>query len=680
MSALHEILARYCAAFWPVFVDHLWQATLFALVVLALSLLLRRAPARVRYALWLIASAKFIIPAALFAWLLRQLNFSALTFPGSTPQANQGVEVFQRLAQPLSVMVSEDRTTIVTAGGAAHNELYCVLTGLWLIGCCALLAAWWWRRRELLGALKAGHSLDEGREHEALERARVRLGLKTGPALVLSPQRGEPGVWRTWHPVLVLPEEVADHLDDEELEAIMLHELGHVKRRDNLLGNLQMLLCAALWFHPLVWFINRRLLDEREQACDELVLGMCEGPGAYASGILKVVRLCFGWRVAGVAGVGNGSNLRRRIENIMSGKTNFISTARQRAIFGATLAIAFMFTVLMGISTYSRSALAQEKGSPKTGPVVITTRGSALTMRQDAEAGPAVREIMQAPEVALNFTNLNGAPLIINNATMRAVTREQLKRAANEEADFFDESLDNGADASMAKMTLANEYSTLSKIMLTNVTEKRVREIGIRFIVNGKTVVMVGYAEPFQPGEARSIESQWWRRNVILPNRPGEITIELAWVAFTDGSNWGGRPRDPHPPSPPPPPAGSSARSASLPAPDDEKEATKERRVVSAGGDGINGQALRLPQPRYPEIARAARAQGEVKVKVTLDEEGNVIAAEAISGHPLLQSAAVDAAREAQFRPTLLEGQPVKVVGVVSYVFALAPGNKEKEQ
>ena len=90
----------------------------------------------------------------------------------------------------------------------------------------------------------------------------------------------------------------------------------------------------------------------------------------------------------------------------------------------------------------------------------------------------------------------------------------------------------------------------------------------------------------------------------------------------------------------------------------------------SAKGDGVqNGRALRLPPPNYPAIARAANAQGEVEVKVIISEEGTVIAAASISGHPLLQAASVSAARDAQFAPTLLHGKPVKVVGVIKYTF-----------
>lgn len=84
-----------------------------------------------------------------------------------------------------------------------------------------------------------------------------------------------------------------------------------------------------------------------------------------------------------------------------------------------------------------------------------------------------------------------------------------------------------------------------------------------------------------------------------------------------------------------------------------------------------NGRALGLPKPTYPDIARAAGAEGEVEVKVIIDEEGMVIAAASISGHPLLQAACVSAARDAQFAPTLLNGKAVKVVGVVKYNFVL---------
>lgn len=90
--------------------------------------------------------------------------------------------------------------------------------------------------------------------------------------------------------------------------------------------------------------------------------------------------------------------------------------------------------------------------------------------------------------------------------------------------------------------------------------------------------------------------------------------------------------------------------------------------TVSSGV--VNGKATNLPKPAYPAAARAVRASGAVNVQVLIDEQGNVLSANAVSGHPLLRQAAVSAARQAKFSPTVLSGQPVKVTGTIVYNFA----------
>ncbi len=97
--------------------------------------------------------------------------------------------------------------------------------------------------------------------------------------------------------------------------------------------------------------------------------------------------------------------------------------------------------------------------------------------------------------------------------------------------------------------------------------------------------------------------------------------------------------------------------------------APKPKTVVSGGV--LNGKAISKPQPPYPPIAKAARASGTVTVQILVDESGRVVQASAVNGHPLLQQAAVSAARQARFSPTLLSGQPVKVSGVITYNFVL---------
>jgi periplasmic protein TonB len=85
----------------------------------------------------------------------------------------------------------------------------------------------------------------------------------------------------------------------------------------------------------------------------------------------------------------------------------------------------------------------------------------------------------------------------------------------------------------------------------------------------------------------------------------------------------------------------------------------------------INGLALDLPKPPYPKIATQVRIQGVVTVQVLLNEGGKVVSAKAVSGHPFLTKAAVDAAYQARFSPTLLDGKPVKVSGLITYNFML---------
>ena len=89
----------------------------------------------------------------------------------------------------------------------------------------------------------------------------------------------------------------------------------------------------------------------------------------------------------------------------------------------------------------------------------------------------------------------------------------------------------------------------------------------------------------------------------------------------------------------------------------------------TVSGGVLNGKATNLVKPPYPPAAKAVRASGAVNVQVTVDESGNVISASAVSGHPLLRTSAVSAARASKFAPTLLSGKPVKVTGVIVYNF-----------
>jgi TonB family protein len=116
---------------------------------------------------------------------------------------------------------------------------------------------------------------------------------------------------------LLWPAGISQHLQDAHVEAILAHEVQHVRRRDNLAAAMHMVVEAIFWFHPLVWWLGARLVEERERACDEAVLLLGNQPEVYAESILKTCEFCVASPLACVSGV-TGADLKQRIVRIMT--------------------------------------------------------------------------------------------------------------------------------------------------------------------------------------------------------------------------------------------------------------------------------------------------------------------------------------------------------------------------
>jgi hypothetical protein len=108
-----------------------------------------------------------------------------------------------------------------------------------------------------------------------------------------------------------------------------------------------MALCCLFWFHPLLWLLDRRLLAEREEACDERVLELLGRAEAYAQGLLKAVRFGIGWRLAGVSSA-HASNFGRRIERILASPVGRRSSLAERGFLGASVALLVAFSLAAG--------------------------------------------------------------------------------------------------------------------------------------------------------------------------------------------------------------------------------------------------------------------------------------------------------------------------------------------
>ena len=146
---------------------------------------------------------------------------------------------------------------------------------------------------------------------------------------------------------------------------------------------------------------------------------------------------------------------------------------------------------------------------------------------------------------------------------------------------------------------------------------------------------------------------------VRIPGAPPGIGDGGFGSLYPDGINTGT-------PVPPPPPL--KPRPTPEPTPEVKPTPNTPPRVSEGV---IQGLAIRKVSPLYPALAKAAHASGAVQVQILISEEGRVLSADVLSGNPLLRQAALDAARQWTFRPTLLSQVPVKVQGVLTFNFTL---------
>jgi protein TonB len=159
----------------------------------------------------------------------------------------------------------------------------------------------------------------------------------------------------------------------------------------------------------------------------------------------------------------------------------------------------------------------------------------------------------------------------------------------------------------------------------------------------------------------------------LIPEQPVVRRDEAKEKVNDKTGDKAGEPVSPPKPTPSPTPSVADNSSSTQNSAPNASTSTPPTPLKPVSGGVLNGKAISLPKPEYPPNAKNMRASGVVTVEVLLDESGKVISARAVEGNPLLRPAAVAAARQARFTPTVLSGQPVKVSGVLTYKFSLNP-------
>jgi len=315
---------------------HLLDSTVFAGFVLLLVVLLRRQAASVRHMLLLAAVMKFAIP---LHWLF------AL-----------GTSLRRLLPQQVATSYIQLPDLLISPGQSfmppQQNPLVWQLPlALWLGVTAFLLGRW-------IVALSKEEQTSVNTspaDAQVLRQAAQRLRMESKVELRTSFEARDPYLAGLFRPILVMPEGLSEMLSMTEYEAILLHELAHAKRWDNLTRSFVHVVVCLFWFFPLLRWLERRIEGEAELACDELVLNMGVKATDYLQSLCKVCQQFLLRPLAGRSHV-NSFNLGSRMEHIMSFSPQEKAIPFSTAFGVLSLAAVFLAATVTGFAASPNEA------------------------------------------------------------------------------------------------------------------------------------------------------------------------------------------------------------------------------------------------------------------------------------------------------------------------------------
>jgi beta-lactamase regulating signal transducer with metallopeptidase domain len=368
--------------------DHVWQSTLFAAAIGVVARMFRDNSAALRYRLWLAASLKFLVPFALIAAAGERVGL-----PRVLPAAGSLVTSLGDVWSPQYA----DLTGALAQRTALAVALAWALGAVWLAGVAIVAVSWARQWQPVRDALR--------RATPVLLDTRVPT---PGITVMVTELQLEPGIVGIWRPILLLPSGIAERLSRAQMDAIVAHEMCHFRRRDNLFAAVHMAVEALFWFHPLVWWIERQLIDERERACDQEVVRHGVEPTTYAEAILDVCRHYVATPLGSIARA-TGPDLTHRIEAIVANRRVVPLSVGKRACLALAAAAIVIGPAAAGgmkargitVPDVSSSARASAPPAAATGQsrdtVSSTQPRSAAEPAPPGTATPATRSAPPLP-------------------------------------------------------------------------------------------------------------------------------------------------------------------------------------------------------------------------------------------------------------------------------------------
>jgi beta-lactamase regulating signal transducer with metallopeptidase domain len=314
---LPSLLTSGTAHSWNVsLVLLLIKATLILIAALGITLTMQRASAGARHLVWLVTLGALALIPVLTAWGPLRLEILPAPQEAASDAASRGAVARATIATPgvslgaptdanvenapassgpsAAPNTSTSSAASVTSSsggvlGAIRNaSAWSLLLAVWGVVALAIVVSLSWSANTVRRLVRRSRPLDDQSWINPLYEVSDRLGLSEPPRLLLSHDAKMPFACGLLHPTIVLPAECETWSQERRL-AVLLHELAHVRRHDMLGHTLGRMMCAAYWFHPLVWTAARQLRSESERACDDLALACGTHAADYAEHLLDIV-------------------------------------------------------------------------------------------------------------------------------------------------------------------------------------------------------------------------------------------------------------------------------------------------------------------------------------------------------------------------------------------------------
>jgi beta-lactamase regulating signal transducer with metallopeptidase domain len=292
-----------------------WQGIAVGLAYAFVDRLTRRAKSAVRYVMALCALA--LMPLAVLATFANEMRSATPTYISTKPVGKIQEASTDRVVQrnPVSlVSITEGRSDWLTN---RTEQILPWLDGLWMLGVLLLTVrtVGGWMQLERLRRKSCG--VVSAHVEQSFLRICKRINVSRRVILRVSDQVISPMAMGVWRATVILPMSAVLRLTTEELEAVLAHELGHIRRWDYACNLLQTALETVLFFHPAVWWLSRKVRDRREVCCDEIAVKSCSDPLVYAQTLLRLEEQKIMHLQLAVAQRGSGGSLLGRVRKVL---------------------------------------------------------------------------------------------------------------------------------------------------------------------------------------------------------------------------------------------------------------------------------------------------------------------------------------------------------------------------